>query len=69
MFSDAKGTTNAIHQPEGMSWPIIGKSGDIAALLVLVSKDQVDISFELDSIPSLHHHRRSTIPANERRLL
>lgn len=58
LFADAKATTDAVRQEEGLSWPIVGKAGDIAALLELVSKDEVEMSFDLDSIPSLHHHRQ-----------
>lgn len=47
-----------MEQPDGTEWSITGKGGNVAALLEMVSQDKVDLSFDLEAIPSLHHHRQ-----------
>jgi hypothetical protein len=48
-----------LDDPEGLEWPILGKPGDIASLLNLVSNHEVDFEFDVDEFPTLRGPRDS----------
>lgn len=47
----------AAQAAEWLGWPLIGKSGEMAALLDMVSNDEVDFDFNCNEFPTTQYWR------------
>ena len=45
----------AFDEGRSLDWPLLGKNGDIAALLNMVSNDEVDFDFECNEFPTTRY--------------
>ncbi|KAK8865706.1 hypothetical protein IAR55_000851 [Kwoniella newhampshirensis] len=51
---EAKGLHEMLERDKsGIEWPIIGRSGELAALMNMVSNHEVDFEFEIDEFPTI----------------
>ncbi|WRT65885.1 uncharacterized protein IL334_002836 [Kwoniella shivajii] len=54
---DSQGLIPKLEREEGIEWPLIGKSGELAALMDMVSNHQVNFDFDVIEFPTVKYER------------
>lgn len=53
IHQEAKSVETMLVQPEGYEWDLMGKGGDVAALMAQVSDHQAVFDFDVKQFPSI----------------
>ncbi|WVF70857.1 hypothetical protein IAT40_005651 [Kwoniella sp. CBS 6097] len=61
----ANGLEAKLETEIGMQWPLIGQSGELAALMGMVSNSEVDFDFDVNEFPTIKYEKG---PINTRKL-
>ncbi|WVQ97216.1 hypothetical protein IAU59_004326 [Kwoniella sp. CBS 9459] len=65
LAESAHGLNAKLEAEGGMQWPLIGQSGELAALMGMVSNTEVDFDFDVNEFPTIKYERG---PINTRKL-
>lgn len=53
LHQEAKAVETMLAQPEGYEWDLMGKGGDVAALMALVSDNKAEFEFDIQQFPTV----------------
>ncbi|OCF56611.1 hypothetical protein L486_05463 [Kwoniella mangroviensis CBS 10435] len=57
LFQAAQGLKSKLEPEEGVEWPLIGESGELAALMDMVSYHEVDFEYDVHEFPTVKYEK------------